>query len=216
MKLTANRKGIRLIPKDKKRRESWLPEDKAWLDTNPEIIPDTKIGAGAYGDVYTVRGNGNIVVKIPEPDDHTANDEEWNSYESLSLDREPLMIPIKSKKVGSANWLIKPRVKEIGYKTKHHKPTDTELEQIRRKLITLSHHGLYCDDGLQLGIDRAGRILMFDLGVMHDTTPTEAAKRNNKDWMNLLTILNKIVVIDRVGYVDTTKYGIVNLNERYA
>jgi len=221
-KLVANRKGIKLIPKTK--RESFLPSDKEWLESKPKIEPGEYVGKGGQGAVYTVKDRPSMVVKVPLPykySDRTPSErakyirqekdeflEEWDNYNSLSLEDEPLIIPTKQIKItgdrvkGSFPGLVRPRVKVIGHNA--YIPTDEEFEQIRQKLIALSARGLTLRDGLQVGVDRAGRIQLYDLGYIQDRSPKRAAQKNQRTWESFLMYFRK----------SPSQYGMINPSGR--
>jgi hypothetical protein len=87
------------------------------------------------------------------------------------------------------------------------KLTDAKLEELRRKIIHLSHKGYIFNDGLQLGMDKAGRLLIFDQGATRrDPNDTEAAFRvNSYQWEMFLILIDK----------DIKKYGSIRKSERY-
>jgi hypothetical protein len=228
-KLTATKSGIRVIPKT--RRESFLPSDKAWLESKPKIEPGEYVGEGAQGVVYTVKGNPNMIVKVPKPfkhpmlgkyqntssrrrevirEDEDDFNEEWQKYVELDLYDEPLIIPTKAIKVksvqvkGSFPGLVRPKVTIIGLGSKRHVPTDEEFEQIRQKLILLSARGITLTDGLQIGIDRIGRIQLYDTGFIQDRTPKRAAQKNQVMWEWLLAQFDKSIA----------QYGMINPSGR--
>lgn len=220
-RMVATKKGIKLIPKSK--RESFLPSDKEWLDTNPKIEPDEYLGHGVQGAVYTVKNRPNMVVKVPIPYKYSGRTpserqkyirqgyneirEEWEKYESLSLEDDPLIIPTKQIKItnhrvkGSFPGLVRPKVKPVAqYGSFGYKITDAEIEQLRQKLIALSARGIVLSDGLQVGVDRKGRIQLYDLGFIEDRTPKVAAQKNQEQWELFLEGLGKSVI----------KYGMIN------
>lgn len=185
MKLTATKSGIRVIPKAK--RESFLPSDKVWLETNPKIEADKFVNSGTRGSVYTIKGNSNLVVKVPRGFEYVKSGDVLEEKQARARDdiedeittidkmaKHELIIPskavtIKNKAGFDIPGIIRPKVKIIADPT-NPKPsglkdlTDTEIEQLRQKIISLSEKGILIRDGLQVGRDRKGRIQLYDVG----------------------------------------------------
>ena len=215
-------------PKNKKRQEGFLPVDLAYLNSNPSIEAGKSIGFGDKANVFEVKGNRNLVMKVPKGNDSWLRDlvdEEGDQFNRFGLHNEPLFIPTKVIYVGddedSYPILVRPKVAPITDYTGKVKPqnlkrvTKSLLEAIRRKLIDLSWKGFAIHDGLQLGLDKAGRPLLYDFGGLEKFAPSDkmAFKVNNEQWFYFLRkVTNKVICeSDMVTY----GYGTVNANERY-
>lgn len=74
-KLTVNSIVSKKVNK-KPRREAFLSRDMAYLSVAPRIALGKMIGSGNYGTVYEVKGNNNLVVKVPNG--FTPNTEGFN------------------------------------------------------------------------------------------------------------------------------------------
>jgi hypothetical protein len=136
-------------------------------------------------------------------------EEEANSYRNLNLNDAPLFIPTKiitkTHKVDGLPYtvLVRPKVRPLTNKNQYDEPTvdqrvakkftDKKLEEIRQHLITLSKRGISLDDGLQIGIDSAGRPLIYDAGRLYKYAPGHAYayQTNNDVWLELLVVLDK-------------------------
>jgi hypothetical protein len=231
-RLTSSKDGIKLVTNIPD--HGFLPEDKKWIETHPNIEPDEFIGSGEFGAAYTVKGNKNLVVKVPKGyEDCDTSDpkwrrkfiketeypikNEWSNYVRFSLDREALIIPMIAMQVGNPEkdgckfmGLVQPRVKPIGHLAGHYKPTDKELELIRQQLITLSYHNIVPLDS-ELGVDRKGRFFYYDLGSVDEVSEAAAFECNQWEWKGLLLILGKY---SSSGHYDIEKYGEVKPNSR--
>ena len=188
-------------PKNKRRQESFLPDDAAYLKQNKSVKRGKKLGEGSTGIVYEVEGNDNLVVKIASGvANHVTNKQwlaesrkyifdEWSKSDSYSADKQPLMTPTKAVKLSEYGTpsqpfygLVRPKVTPMWHAMKT-PITDSLIETIRQKLIKLSHDGYMFTDGLQMGLDRAGRPLVFDMGdVELANSPHEALDMNNAQW----------------------------------
>ena len=236
--------GFDCKPKNKRRQESFLPQDAEYLNKHSDVKLGKLIGYGCCGDVHDVVGNKRLVAKIPQyfvdntthrqgcnmtdKDEHLDwkrenVQEEIDFYNDLDLNNAPLFIPTKVvTKVHPTDKLdypvmVRPRVAPLRSTDRYgqavinpavaRKFTDKVLEEVRRKLINLSQRGISLDDGLQIGIDPAGRPLIYDAGRLHKYTPGHeyAYDINNDAWLDLLIDLDKY----------DTKYGTVNKDENY-
>lgn len=192
----------KLTPKSiasRPRKEAFMPSDLAYLRKKSSIILGDHVGSGSVGDVYGVQDNPNLVAKVAtglvnkgvnDPWVKVARHElfnEWSRADSYGANKQPLMTPTKAMPIkgrytdeGKPVYaLVRPRVKGI-WKAK---VTDSMIEQIRRKLISLTEDGFMFTDGLQIGLDRAGRPLVFDLGdVELANSIQEAYFTNNAMW----------------------------------
>jgi hypothetical protein len=236
--------GFDCRPKNRRKQESFLAEDANYLNGNPNIKLGSMIGTGASGDVFAVKGNKNLVVKVPKRamstetemiDTHrgraftsvTRIEDEMARYNQLNLENEPLCIPSKMVRIQQPNLLgssmfgiVRPKVKPyIDYSNPVSQATlkklnDTQLETIRRKLIQLSWKGIRIYDGLQIGVDRAGRPLIYDLEWIEDANTKGKSidsvfEANNHTWLRFLFDTGKIRDTNNV------KYGYVTMAERY-
>lgn len=213
MKLTATKSGIKV---KSMKRESFLPSDKEWLAGNPKISLGNKLGEGRNGAVYEIKGNPNLVGKVPRgfaaEDKYTNRDmdgrtmwgrmgiaEEYKSHLNQGLEKQPLFTPtiefnlgVKTRSGKLYKGLIRPKVTVINDNTISQrlsnatKITRSQLEKIRQALIKWSEQGLYMFDGLQIGIDRVGRPIQYDAGFLKRSTVNEAFENNNKQWLNFL------------------------------
>lgn len=185
--------GFDCKPYNKKKQESFLPDDVKWIKSN-KIEKDKKLGSGMIGDVYKVKGNNNLVVKTvtkirkstkntsPEVAKFAENaakfrngafNKEMEFYEKNKMYKEPLIIPAKKVKINGTNEIgvIKPAITPIiepstGRIKNKQLITEKMLLDAQRKLTILSYKGYIFSDGLQLGIDRSGNLLQFDTGQM--------------------------------------------------
>ena len=218
-------------PKNKRRQESFLPTDAAFLNTNPEIKLGKKIGNGAFGDIYSVANNRNLVIKVPRyfidkdnvrPTDRvtllTAKlneiDEEAKLYNNNDLNDEPLFIPTKIVDIGRTDCasrsfvgLVRPKIMPLTDKTKNVNPqtrnrmTDASLIDLRKKVLDLSHKGYAIWDGLQVGMDKAGRILLYDVGIVTKYRGKDdmVFKLNNEVWLRFLRDVGRTNDFERYG-----------------
>ena len=211
--------------KNRARKEGFTPSDNAYLSAQKDIKLGKKLGRGYFGEVYEVDnddGNNNFVVKVPnafvnavacnipkaeqKAFMHQNLDiikDEYRNYKNLELDKQPLFIPTKARRV-TVNGihtvgLVRPKVTPIhetrafvSESTKR-KMTNSMLRDLYNKLVKLTRQGYYFEDGLQFGLDRTGKAYVFDLGEvdrcdLHSDTPYII---NNKMWDRLLISLGK-------------------------
>jgi hypothetical protein len=213
--------GFDCRPKNRRRQESFLPVDATYLNSNPVIEVGKPIAKGTSGAVFSVKGNRNLVVKVPlgyTNDERTPSvrrnilsytvnriKEEGNRYYDNQMDAVPLMPPTKIVTMannglysGEIIGLVRPRVvpmtdTETTVQPHHLKRlTEEQLELIRQKLIDLSYTKYAIRDGLQLGLDKANRPMLYDTGYMERTAHTETAfYYNNLAWLHFLTNIGK-------------------------
>ena len=96
--------------------------------------------------------------------------------------------------------LIRPKIKTLvdfhGNVDKNNikRLTRSQIELIRQKLIELSEQGYAFSDGLQIGLDVAGRPLIYDLGKMEKFSYNnpQTFKINNEKWMWFLMNIGKL------------------------
>ena len=152
-------------------------------------------------------------------------DEEAKLYKDYDLNNEPLFIPTKIVNIGrpeglSRNFvgLVRPRIIPIVDKEKRvnqnwvkHHITDSDIIELRRKLINVSHKGYMFWDGLQVGRDYAGRILLYDVGVTskYPDRLKDVFEHNTGQWYDFLQAIGK-------SYQDYMRYGgPLKQSERY-
>jgi hypothetical protein len=203
--------GFDCRPRNKRKQESFLPFDSTYvrsLRPSTNIIPDKYLDSGACGDVFTVKGNRNMVVKIPrgfvKNDDldwtesyrrHQISEsikelsDEYDLYVIYDLENEALFTPTELVQLGrndlglSGIGLLRPYVKVLDYPRAL---SDKQLEMLRQQLISISRKGLVLTDGLQIGIDKSGRPLLFDLGWVAKTKPSNAFASNSTLWRHMV------------------------------
>ncbi len=199
-------------PYDPKKQEAFLPEDQAYIKTHP-IVPikrkgsrERLLGEGTNGYVLGVAGNSRVALKVGKSEAWNDLKSEARFYKKHQMSKLPLMIPLKEVKTDKGEYaVLKPIVKPIaepGYVKNKSAFTDQRLEELRQKIIKLSYRGYIFSDGLQLGIDKAGRLLQFDTGAMkrvHSKSgiSNKPFEENNIEWKTLLKKLGK----------STSKYG---------
>ena len=225
-------------PRNKRKQESFLSSDAAFLVSGHEVKLGKRIGRGESGEIYELQGNPDLIVKVPLGFINTYNDdvsilkrrtdrtrddienEAW-LYKRFNMANKPLFIPTKEVNLGSngivsGNFtgLIRPKVAVVydnsylANPNKEHKITDAQLEELRRKVIILSHEGFEFSDGLQVGFDKAGRLIMYDYGnlMKREAGNDDVFAWNNKVWQMLLK---------HTGRKSLARYGTINKNEHY-
>lgn len=185
--------GFDCRPQNKKKQESFLPEDARITSKLKHVVSTKTIGSGDNGKVQKITTNKNLVVKTGY-DGYSLQDEQ-KFFTKNKLAKEPIFSPSKAVTVGRTNTygLLRPLIKPIldSNDKQKIKLTKTELLHLRTKLINLSMKGYVFEDGLQLGKDRAGRILQFDYGLMYRTkNVTDAFFYNNIAWSVFLDNIN--------------------------
>ena len=190
------------------RKAAFLSDDARYLESNPKIELDREIGHGDYGNVFTVAGNKNLVVKIPRGTGHGGNFPmsgeaersakqlryEADNYKKHNLYNKPLIAPMREVNMGHDNTLgrdmiglVMPRVNDndLSYLT------PSQLEMIRKQLIDLSEHGFILSDGFQVGMDKVGRPLIYDLGsvdfVGDSWSKAQIYMKNNRMFQKFLS-----------------------------
>jgi hypothetical protein len=224
-------------PNNKRRQESFLPVDEAYINSNPNIELGKKISNGLNGDVFAVAGNRNMVIKVPRgysADSGSVTDsgkkrligdierlilanssrrsvmEEYEVYHAYDLNNKPLFIPTKVIHLGSNDLnngtyvgLLRPKITPILDNSKSvgshviKNITDNQIFEIKAKLTALTKEGFVLRDGLQVGRDKAGRILLYDAGLMEKTNDIGMAFITN----------------DRAWYLFLKKIGRANRND---
>jgi hypothetical protein len=220
-------------PKNKCKQETFLSDDAAYLASHDDIYPQDLLETGANGSVYSVKGNKNLVVKFAkgvvdrgEPlkrrcaDANSFEDEiakEGELYNQFNLNDEPLFIPTKVIKITgsevdrsrSFTGLVRPRIMIVNNRKRiEYSLTTRQLNELCAKLKELSSKGFKLADGLQIGIDRTGRVLQFDVGSIEKCLPSEAYKFNNLAWAVFLEA-NGFVKLDEFR----SRQGRISLEE---
>jgi hypothetical protein len=148
-------------------------------------------------------------------------EEEMDAYKSWDFNSKPLFTPTRFASMVSKfdgkeyPCLIRPKVTPIDYRKApipesiKRRITDSMLEDLRRKLIAISHEGIALDDELQIGIDLSGRFLIYDAGRMKkyprgNNIPFEV---NNEQWQDFLLHLGRADT-----YSDMMRHGEVTKN----
>jgi hypothetical protein len=185
--------GFDCRPKNRRKQESFLPADAHIVSKLNHVTGTKTVGTGDNGKVQKITANKNLVVKTGY-DGYSLQDEQ-KFFTKHKLLKEPLFSPSKAVTVGKTNTygLLRPIVTPIldSNDKQKVKLTKTELLQLRTKIIKLSMKGYVFEDGLQLGRDRAGRILQFDYGLMYHTKNiTDAFYYNNIAWSVFLENIN--------------------------
>lgn len=203
--------GFDCRPYDPRRQEEFLPRDAEFLRNNPKIRLGKSLGKGCVGEVRTVRGNPNLVVKTVRSYEGATDvvdsikdgkfgkrelKKESDDFIKYKLEKEPLFIPTKAIKIGSEKKLalVRPKVTIIteyypNYRVMHKELIhEAQLKQMRKNLIDLSYKGYVFVDGLQLGVDETGRILMYDFGFIERDKPgsDRAFQVNDTHWSDFI------------------------------
>jgi hypothetical protein len=208
--------GFDCHPYDPRRQEEFLPQDEKYLDNHPFVKMGKFLGKGCVGQVRELRNNPNLVVKTVRSyegkegmdvvesirDGKFANKElkvEANFFTKNKLEKEPLFIPTRVVKIGPEKklGLIHPKVHDrVEYYPHFHIEgkngkkafTPSKLKTLRQHIIELSYKGFVLVDGLQIGIDSAGRILQYDIGFMQRDKPgsDRPFEVNNVHWTEFI------------------------------
>lgn len=225
--------GFDCRPYNKKKQESFLPDDANWIKSN-KIEKDKKLGSGMIGDVFKVKGNSNLVIKTvtkirkttkntpPEVAKFAKNaakfrnsafNKEMEFYDKNKMYKEPLIIPAKRVKINGTNEIgvLKPTIIPIiepstGRIKNKQLITEKMLLDAQKKLTILSYRGYIFSDGLQLGIDRSGKLLQFDTGqmkrIINNGKISDAPfKHNNALWLQFIRKFDKFL---NVGPLERT------------
>ena len=207
-------------PYNPKKQESFLHADMEYIKSHP-VVPVRRIneravelGSGRNGTVVKIKDNDRLVLKIGKDLAWSPLKSEANFHKKHNMEKLPLITPMKTVKTDKGKYaLIKPTVKpllEPGSEVKNKsKFTDARLAALKKKIIELSYKGFIFDDGLQLGLDKANRLLQFDIGDMVYMKPRKNSinnipfRENNKHWKNMLEALGK----------SPEKYGLIVRSE---
>ena len=135
-------------------------------------------------------------------------------YDQHGFNSRELFIPTKAMRIThdkdkhkKATVLIRPKI------TNTYAPvrgtheiknvTDSQLITLRKQIAELSAEGFVFMDGIQVGVDRAGRLLLFDSGDIMKlrTGGRDTAKMNNEVWKAFLAKIGKIGCIKTYGEI---------------
>lgn len=203
-----------------KRREAFLPSDERRLGSLRSVEFGKHIGEGTYGDVFELKQDNHFVVKVPRGfvnvdnetpsrrmtrllDSESEIDSEINAYENFNLGGKPFFSPAKVINLGgndltsrNIRGIIRPKVRPVvdysksGYAGCLIRLSDAQLDEVRQKLIVLTHQGIALRDGVQAGIDPTGRLLIYDSGrVEHLPRPSDfgyVMHCNNVAWSSFV------------------------------
>jgi hypothetical protein len=228
-KLTTKKKLTTKSIASRPRKEAFLPADAEYLRTH-SIKLGKLITKGTRGEVWEVANNKDLVVKTPKgvhdtgfqygrQHDYDMMHGDWEDEADLAinnnLDDIPLAIPTKIVNLGSLGLrkgnirgMVRPRVAPV-FDYAEEVPEQNikrlnakAIETIRQKLITLSYQGYMLRDGLQIGLDKAGRPLLFDMGHFRRSSRIdEVFEHNNDAWDEFLDVIGK------GGNAGLMKYG---------
>lgn len=177
------------------------PEDRAWLDSNPDIkFGSIELGSGGVGRVYELDNNPNIVIKVPKrfilyTDTEKMQDidtrtnifrvmllKEIDNYNKLK--NLKIIIPTRVVKLGVKTasgedylGLVRPKLKTSLSDLK--KLSDEQLFKLRENLFELSEAGYEVVGWLQVGIDRLGKVQIYDVGDIKHCEDKKSAYRGN-------------------------------------
>ena len=233
-------------PNNRRRQEPFLPQDAQYLATSPKIKLGKPVGDGFCGEVYFLEGNENLVVKVPKyfAGSHGRTEEqrkreisgkhdeiidEMRSYMEHDLNNKTMFIPTKIVKMKCSldgreyPAFVRPVVQVADEYYDDTKPKgqrklpNAMIEDIRKKVIILSHMGFALNDGLQVGIDKAGRPLIFDAGrIERSKAYNEVFKTNRRAWRNFLYKLGKLDSMEpEAVHACFQKFGDIDAKEHY-
>lgn len=215
-------------PRNKRKQESFLPSDEAYIKSLKTVKLGEYIGEGENAQIYGVADNPDFIVKIPhyvagvpyyadedvtkltvsERKEAMKYDlkelrDEARGYKDFDFSGKPIFIPTKVVRVQAHGittfGLLRPKLTVIKDLTKKvpsaakRLMTDSKLLKLYTDLVSLTHQGYAFHDGLQLGLDKAGRALVYDLGDTKRYPPSSNIpyNTNNTKWINLLEDLGK-------------------------
>jgi hypothetical protein len=191
------------------------PEDRAWLDSNPDIKFGSKeLGSGGVSIVYELDNNRNFVIKVPKrfiPYNDTEKmqdiDTRTNFFRVLllkeiktynKLKNLKIIIPTRVVKLGVKTasgedylGLVRPKLKTSLSDLK--KLSDDQLFEFRENLVELSEAGYEVAGWLQVGIDNLGKVQIYDIGdIKHCKDKKSAYSGNDSSWHTFLCCTEKI------------------------
>lgn len=194
----------------KPRKDAFEERDVAYLKSKPNIKLGKFRGEGLYGEFREIEGNDRLGVKVPLcyfEDNRLAevkNCKECGKKHNIlreaknckkgGFNNEPMLTPtriVKVKRDGrNCIGLARPLVEVADGNSPL---TDSQIRQIRNKVLELSKKGIILHDGIQCGFTPSGRALQFDLGGVgkgYKITPTFYHNRNQ--WLDFLTIIKQL------------------------
>jgi hypothetical protein len=202
----------------KPRREAFDVTDRNYLSGKEEVSLGGEIGGGSSGVFYYVKGNKNMGVKVPHCTANRNDDDdiceyctdkenildEFNLVKMFDYNGKPFLSPSHlitvNRKGRKCIGIVRPIVTPITYRNAK-QLTDSQLEAIRKSLISLARDGIVFGDGLQFGFTADGRLLQFDLGSVRKVRSTEAAvvkfgaraafHNNDNEWSKLLHLAGR-------------------------
>jgi hypothetical protein len=175
-----------------------------------QLKPGKHIASGTCGDVYEIEGNPKLTIKTPigyvkrsgQSDTSRSLNIKGTSqeikdealiYTKLKLSREKAFLPAKAVKLnkndlvpGKFIGIIRPKITPLNSKT-----TYATLEQLRKKIINISHKGIILADNIQAGTDEKGNVFIYDSGFVKKGDPEDAFDINEAKWERLLKQLGK-------------------------
>lgn len=177
------------------------PEDRAWLDSNPDIkFGSLDLGSGGVGRVYELDNNPNLVIKVPKrfipyTDTEKMQDidtrtnifrvmllkeiDNYNKLKNLKIIIPTRVVKLGVKTVSGEDYLglVRPKLKTSLSDLK--KLSDEQLFKLRENLFELSEAGYEVIGWLQVGIDRLGKVQIFDIGDIKYCEDKKRAYREN-------------------------------------
>ncbi len=191
------------------------PEDRAWLDSNPDIKFGSKeLGFGGVSIVYELDNNPNFVIKVPKRFIPYTDTEKMQDIDSrTNLFRVLLLKEIKTyNNLKNLKIIIPTRVVKLGVKTASGedylglvrprlktslsdliKLSDEQLFEFRENLVELSEAGYEVIGWLQVGIDSLGKVQIYDIGdIKYCEDKKSAYSGNDSAWHTFLCCTEKI------------------------
>lgn len=191
------------------------PEDRAWLDSNPDIKFGSKeLGSGGAGIVYELDNNPDLVIKVPKrfipyTDTEKMQDidtranlfrvlilkeiETYNKLKKLKIIIPTRVVKLGVKTAGGEDYLglVRPKLKTS--LSDLMKLSDEQLFEFRENLVELSEAGYEVAGWLQVGIDRLGKVQIYDLGdIKHCEDKKSAYSGNDNTWYTFLYCTEKV------------------------
>jgi hypothetical protein len=191
------------------------PRDRAWLDSNPDIKFGSKeLGSGGAGIVYELDNNPNLVIKVPKRFIPYTDTEKMQDIDTrTNLFRMLLLKEIETyNKIKKLKIIIPTQVVKLGVKTASGedylglirpklktslsdliKLSDEQLFEFRENLVELSEAGYEVAGWLQVGIDRLGKVQIYDVGdIKHCEDKKSAYSGNDSTWYTFLCCTEKV------------------------